>query len=147
MTGISSRPGQALAPLSIALALWAAAMPAEAGSLGRLFFTPERRASLERQRSLTPREIPGAEDSALSLSGVVRRSGGKSTAWINGVPQHDGGLGIRIDLAPREPSGAAISVGGEIPIRLRVGESVNRSTQERKDGLAGGSIVIDGKAP
>lgn len=43
---------------------------------GRLFFTPEQRAEIDRQRQ-TAR--PGG-----SLNGEVRRSSGPDTRWING---------------------------------------------------------------
>ncbi len=145
MTGPFSRLGAALPALSIALALCTTAMPARAAGLGRLFFTPEQRASLERQRGHTLREIRGAAVSTLSLGGVVRRSGGKSTVWINGVAHREGGSAIRIDLASQDYSAAAIKVDGGNPIRLRVGESVERATRERQDALAGGSIAVDGK--
>ncbi|OQY70928.1 MAG: hypothetical protein B6D47_06895, partial [Rhodocyclaceae bacterium UTPRO2] len=67
---------------AIGLALLAAGAHAADETLGRLFFTPERRAALERQRQLNIREtqktIEGAE---LGVSGIVQRSSGKNTAW------------------------------------------------------------------
>ncbi|OQY76184.1 MAG: hypothetical protein B6D47_00250, partial [Rhodocyclaceae bacterium UTPRO2] len=66
-----------LARALVAGALLASALPAGAETLGRLFFTPERRAALERQRQLNIREtqktIEGAE---LGVSGIVQRSSG-----------------------------------------------------------------------
>lgn len=147
MTRMLTRPRRAIGLLSCALTLVAASIPAEAAGLGRLFFTPERRISLERQRSLGLQESPMAEDQTLNLHGVVRRSSGKSTTWINGVVQHESSSGMRIDLAPRDASRATVKLQGETPIPLRVGESVNRATREGKDGLAGGRIVIQRTAP
>lgn len=58
----------------------AAAVP-----LGRLFMTPESRATLERQRQL---DTPTTHVSGGGrLDGVVTRSAGKTTVWINGQPQ------------------------------------------------------------
>lgn len=69
-------------------------LPAAQGrELGKLFFTPAERAALdrERQRSGMPEsaanEAP-AFSGNLTLDGYVRRSGGRSTVWINGQPQY-----------------------------------------------------------
>lgn len=64
---------------------------------GRLFFTPAQRAQLEaaRTRNATP-SGPGHSvptDSApapLRYDGVVIRSDGPTTRWVDGKPQHDG---------------------------------------------------------
>ncbi len=144
MSRIFSRPFAALAALSITVALCAAAPPAAADGLGRLFFTPEQRARLERQRTLGALTIPGTGDPALRLDGVMRRSDGKRMAWINGVAQHGDGSGFQLDPVSRHPSGAVISIVGESSMPLRVGESFNRATRERTGGLAEGSIVIEG---
>lgn len=143
MTGIRAAPATALAALVVALVLIAAAYPAQAAGLGRLFFTPEQRSSFERQRS-DPDQQHALEDSAtLVINGVVRRSDGKTTVWINGVPQQHHSK-IRIFLAPQDPSRVTLGIDGGVPIRLRVGEAVDRATRERRDGLAGGSIIIHG---
>ena len=64
---------------------------------GRLFFTPAQRAQLEaaRARNATP-SGPGhplSTDSApapLRYDGVVIRSDGSTTRWVDGKAQHDG---------------------------------------------------------
>lgn len=94
---------------------------------GRLFYTPEQRAQLEaaRSRSLTQ---PGGQNktaapAALRFDGMLIRSDGKTTRWVDGRPQLDGaavsGLKpgqIRADghvyepyqvLRPRPPTPAA----------------------------------------
>lgn len=54
---------------------------------GRLFFTAGERAALDAARLQETRTQEGSAASAtLTLDGLVRRSGGKSTIWINGVP-------------------------------------------------------------
>ena len=54
---------------------------AEQEPLGRLFFTPQQRAALDRQRQLNRNFIPNAPDTetAQTLNGEVRRSSGRST--------------------------------------------------------------------
>ena len=70
--------------LALALALSAAGAAAEA-PLGRLFFTPQERADLDSGKTRT------TADAALAppptLDGVVRRSDGRGTVWINGKPE------------------------------------------------------------
>jgi len=41
--------------------------------LGRLFFTPERRATLDRQRQFNIQEVRTLEGATVSLDGIVRR--------------------------------------------------------------------------
>jgi hypothetical protein len=101
-----------------------------AETLGRLFFTPERRAALERQRQYSVQEAEALQGESVSLDGVVKRSSGRSTIWVNGRAQHDVG------------NGTGIANGEQPALSLRVGESANRTTGEKKDGLGGGTIVI-----
>lgn len=111
--------------------------------LGRLFFTPERRASLDRQRLLNIQETQTLEGSMMSLDGVVRRSTGKATYWINGRAQSDAGTtGVVVDGRGARPGEAVVSAGGEAPAELKVGESINRATREVQTGLGPGALVI-----
>jgi len=73
-----------------------AAQPADPP--GRLFFTPDQRASLDRaraQRARTTLSTENTEQDAAPVSqtiiygGVVQRSDGKSTAWLNNQPVND----------------------------------------------------------
>lgn len=70
---------------------------AEAPDPGRLFFTPVQRAQLEAARArASTRSVAGtqaaADDSAAPLryDGVVIRSDGMTTRWVDGRPQLDG---------------------------------------------------------
>lgn len=70
---------------------------AEAPDPGRLFFTPVQRAQLEAARArASTRSVAGtqaaADDSAAPLryDGVVIRSDGRTTRWVDGRPQLDG---------------------------------------------------------
>lgn len=112
--------------------------------LGKLFFSPERRVAMERQRQLNIQETQTLQGATVSLDGVIRRSNGDRTLWINGRPQHnDGGnTGVHAVIAPNDPSRAAIAAEGDVPANLKVGESINRATREKHDGLGGGSLVV-----
>jgi hypothetical protein len=107
-------------------AIAAAAAPAAAQQerLGRLFFTPAQRASLDVARSQRARAAVATEKSdqdatpvpqTITYSGVLRRSDGKTTVWINNQPVHD-----------RESAGAGAIVGRVRPdgsVTLQVAES------------------------
>jgi hypothetical protein len=59
--------------------------------LGRLFFTPEQREALDaRRKAGTPDTSTVLQESSLRLDGYVKRSGGKSTVWVNGAPVQEG---------------------------------------------------------
>lgn len=134
--------------LPISLALAATAVHA-AEPLGRLFFTPERRAVLERQRQSNIQETQTLEGATMSLEGVVVRSGGKRTVWINGRPQNENeaATGVQAAVVPGEPGRARLVAGEETPADLRVGESINRATRELNNGIEGGRIQVHRMPP
>ena len=81
--------------LASALALWlvlAGANVAQAQSLGRLFFTPKERAVLDRTGTGQPAELmevkPAAPSRPAEINGLVKRSNGKDTIWIDGQPRY-----------------------------------------------------------
>ena len=108
---------------ALAAALTSVPAPAQE-RLGRLFFTPAQRASLDVARSQRARtalatEKPEQEATpvpqTITYSGVLRRSDGKTTVWINNQPVHD-----------RESAGAATIVGRVRPdgsVTLQVPQS------------------------
>jgi hypothetical protein len=110
-----------------ALAAALTSVPASAQErLGRLFFTPAQRASLDIARSQRARAALSTEKTeevvtaapvpqTITYSGVLRRSDGNTTVWINNQPVND-----------RESAGAAAIVGGVRPdgsVTLQVPQS------------------------
>jgi|GEM_PF-482172 len=145
------RPGctragiQRLAALLAILLLPAA--PASAEPLGKLFLTPERRAALERQRQLNIREAEAQVvevGASLSVSGVVRRSSGRTTTWVNNTPQDDmsAATGVRVEIDRTNPARTTVVAGEESPASLKVGESINRATRETTSGVGDGRITV-----
>lgn len=126
------------------LLLAAAAGTAGAEPLGRLFFTPERRSVLEHQRASNVQATQTLEGASMSFDGVVVRSGGKSTVWINGRPQPEAasGTGVQAAVDSREPARATVVAGEEVPAELRVGEAINRATREKNDVVVPGAITV-----
>lgn len=121
-----------------ALAQTGAGQPAAPEMPGKLFLSPEKRHSLDRQRQLNLSEDDGLDHENLRLDGVVQRSSGYNNIWINQrmQPQAQGRAGADASSSPVE-----IEPGRQI--RLQVGESVNRNTQERKNVLPPDAIRPD----
>lgn len=118
-----------LAVMLAALA-WAGASAAPVAPLGRLFSTPEERAALDALRAgaTLPASAPPAAASEaappsppVTLNGIVRRSSGRSTAWLDGVPQDDASNTFAATPAP------ALSLRSATGKRLilKPGQSVN----------------------
>lgn len=75
----------------VLLMLPATAISGSTEPLGRLFFTPEQRAALDRQRlnhNGNGQQI--ATEGPVVINGLVRRSSGKDTVWLNGLPYEGG---------------------------------------------------------
>lgn len=102
--------------------------------LGRLFFTPAQRAQLDAARAEKSRAPAAAEaeepqplPQLITYGGIVRRSDGKTTVWINNRPVGDGRSAGSAALASRvQPDGSVVL---RLPqsgrtVRLRVGQSV-----------------------
>ena len=118
--------------------------------LGRLFFTPAQRASLDVARSQRARATLSTEKTEqeatpvpqiITYSGHIRRSDGKTTVWINNQAVHD-----------RESAGAAAIVGRVRPdgsvtlqvpqsgrsVSLKPGQSVELLTGAVEEGYPRG---------
>jgi hypothetical protein len=130
----------------------AAAAPLEppAGPVGRLFSTPAQRAELDVKRNNgtlgkpdTPPapveqapQAPPEPPAPLVLNGIVSRSGGKSTVWVNDEPQNGTplagaagsqaqGRGAPASLSLRTQSGKAV--------RLKPGQRYDAAEDKVRD--------------
>jgi hypothetical protein len=109
------------------------------------FFTPERRSQLDRQREMNLLDNqPAQSDPTLTIDGIVSRSSGKRTAWINGQPQHESDLGSGLTVTSRrgDPGQVLLEAKDSPTARARVGETVNRTTGAAQDLLQGGELRI-----
>lgn len=92
---------------------------AQADELGRLFFTPQQRAQLDRQNIQNSSTDSGSNGSSLTVNGIVQKNGGARTVWINGVPQA-AGKGDK-----RDPASAQVAVPGQSkPVKIKVGQKL-----------------------
>lgn len=132
-----------------ALLLFGAFLPALAGSaaaaenLGRLFFTPQQRQDLDRRRQANIQESTVTVNSSLTVEGQVSRSQGKSTVWINGVPQES-------SRRPPDPTRVAIPMGeGETSVSVKIGQTLDKVRGRIKDPIEDGKILTssDKRAP
>lgn len=124
----------------VAVALMLAAVgpspAAAAESLGRLFFTPQQRQELDRRRQANIVETAVTQESLITVNGRVSRASGKSTTWINGVPQED-------SRSTQDPARVTIGGGeGEPQAQLKVGQTLDRNQGQIKSELEGGKIVV-----
>lgn len=131
--------------LAIAVLSGAGGVVAEE-ELGRLFFTPERRELLDRQRALNMLESEVvAEDPQIVVNGQVRRSSGKRTTWINGQAQEDTQTrtGVIAHPAAQGHERVIIESGDDPRADVRVGETLSRGTLETRNPLGDGTITIN----
>jgi len=125
--------------LVFAILAAAACAPASAEELGRLFFTPEQRAALDaRRRARTPDRPAPVIAPTVRLDGYVKRSGGRSTVWVNGES---------VDSPARLPEGnetrVTVRAGDQgQPLRLKPGEVLDRNNGEVSDVIGGGEIKV-----
>ena len=115
--------------------------PASAQELGRLFFTPEQRQALDRRRQLNIQERQDVEDPTLTINGVVTRSSGKRTVWVNGVAQSEVPSGATVVTPDHRDPGQVLVQPADAPaVKARVGDTINRNSGEATELLGGGSI-------
>jgi hypothetical protein len=121
--------------LSGVLLLGLAQAARAADTLGRLFFTPQQRQDLDRRRQANVQESAATVNSSLTVNGQVSRSGGKSTVWINGVPQET--------RRPSDPARAVLPAGegDSSSVNLKIGQTLDKARGRIKDPIEGGQIV------
>ena len=106
---------------------------AQPPQLGRLFSSPEERAQLDAARSGTPPAgaaqappvppPPPPPSPPMELNGVVQRSSGRSTVWLNQEPQ-------------QEPHNQ-VSGPGQLTLRLSNGQVVLLKPGQQYDPASG----------
>jgi hypothetical protein len=143
-------PDHSMRSLRLALFAFIFAIPSatSAEELGRLFFTPERRQQLDHQRQFNleeQREAP--EDPTLTINGVVTRSSGKRTVWVNGITRSDREAfgDATVFPKPGNPARFIVRPGQTTATEAKVGDTVNQATGEISGLLGQGSITVKRK--
>jgi hypothetical protein len=96
---------------------------AQAGELGRLFFTPQQRQHLEFQESSNSSEDSAGRRNYIVVNGIVQKHGGKRTVWVNGTAQP------AESSNDQSPGVAPVTIPGKSrPVRLKVGQRLMLDT-------------------
>lgn len=126
-----------------------APLPLQAQELGRLFLTTEQRAALDARRKARIPDKPAAaavvESPTTTVDGLVRRQDGRSTVWINGLPNPEGVQpdGARVAPGRKGSPDVSITVGeGERRFELKPGQKLDRGTGEVSDVLGDGAVKV-----
>lgn len=140
---------------TILLAAWLALPAAAAPVLGRLFATPAERAEMETHRASSTALMPQAEAQpvqaapmadpnappaneqaaapppppSLVMNGVLRSSSGRSTVWLNDVPQS----GAQNHFANRRSSALTVTLPSGKRIVLKPGQRYDLGDGRIKD--------------
>lgn len=120
--------------ISAALLALAASVGAEPLQ-GRLFFSADERAKLDRIRQKSGGASPTATDQ-VTLSGIVKRSGGKTTVWINQAPQHgdETPSGIAVHAAPDSTGGVDLRLPSGKTVKLKAGQTLDTAKGNIREG-------------
>ncbi len=114
--------------------------------LGRLFFSPDERAMLNRMRQKSGGSTVSATDQ-ITLNGLVRSSSGKTTAWINQLPQNENetpqGVVILQQGQTSRPSAVLLLPSGK-QIRLKAGQTFDAAKNKIREGYQGSEVSRQG---
>lgn len=116
----------------LALGIWVLApAPGYADeALGRLFYTPEQRARMDvarqHERNVRIDEEESAPQSAnILLNGVITRSDGKSTLWINNRLQNEASPSATVS---KRGEVRVVTPGTKQSVPLKVGQSIDMNS-------------------
>ncbi len=142
MNALLGRPSSARPPKMTAAFALAATLCVTAGTaaaqdgFGRLFFTPAQRVQIDESRrrpaAQPARAVPGApapvQPQSLSVDGIVRRSDGQATVWLNRTPTAAPQTGGAVRIGP--VGDAADGADLRLPdngrrVRIKVGQEVD----------------------
>lgn len=129
----------------------AAAVPA----MGRLFYTPQQRTALDAERrallaqgsrpsarpatvAKQPAAEPRAVERTFTLQGIVTRSDGETTVWMNNEAVHErlGERGISAGTIARDSVAVKLPDGGR-RVQLKVGQSVSSGSGRVQEAYKG----------
>lgn len=119
--------------LALSFALFIAA-PAARAELGRLFFTPEKRAALSEARKLRVDEKQLEPAKRLRYDGLIQGPRGATTLWLNGNPQpaDSAPAGVRIETDNRDASITVAPAEGGPQHKLKIGETWNEAPRKNR---------------
>jgi hypothetical protein len=114
----------------------------EQDQIGRLFTTPRERAALDQARQSNSKTVAEANSPVeeklgdqITLDGFVRKNNGKTTVWVNQVPQtgHENAQGITIIQSGHSPSAISMQLPSGKSIRLKAGQTFDTTNGKVMD--------------
>lgn len=115
------------------------AAPQGSADIGRLFHTPQQRAELDKRRisnvPVQEEAAPAVREVLVTVNGYVGRSSGKTTTWINGVPQYDSVRSADPSRLPVESADGRKSV--------KVGATLDTNRGDVRDVIGDGTIRVN----
>jgi len=143
------------AAILVLLALAAQPAAAADSAIGRIFYTPEQRAQLDSLRAQKAvatqvREEPVPE--VITYQGIVRRSDGKATVWVNNEALSDADLRLKQSLAGRIGRDGQVilqtpQATGSGQVQLKVGQSATLQSGRIEESFSTPKTAIIGKKP
>ena len=127
---------------------WCATHSAE--PLGRLFFTPAQRNMLDAGKQVAvPRKAAPSGPRAAMLNGVVTRSDGESTIWVNGdAVSRMGSQAVNASASAADPAAARVELQGtKGRVKLKVGQRFDRSTGKVEESYESAPVDAKQSAP
>lgn len=115
----------AMRTLCVIFLMLAAPLAQAADPVGRIFFTPEQRAQLDNlrtQKAVASRVRDEPVPETVTYNGIVRRSDGKATIWINNEALSETDLRNRQSMIGRIGRDGRISLQSPA-VELKVGQS------------------------
>lgn len=108
---------------------------AESPKIGRLFFSPDERAMLDRLRQKSGGSTVSATEQ-ITLNGIVRRSSGKTTAWINQLPHHESKTpqGITVQQGQASKPSALLLLPSGRQVNLKAGQTFDATKGKIREG-------------
>ena len=92
----------------------------EAIHIGRLFYSTDERAMLDQMRNNKGGKSTSPTEQ-FTLNGIVRRSSGKSTTWINQLPQRENeapqGIAVRQSASSRSAAQLMLPSGKQVNLK------------------------------
>jgi len=146
--------------------MWAVAIALPGAELGRLFTTPQERAALDKLRRAGPTPVAAPEQLAppeqpeqtlkaqpqpITVNGLVRRSDGANTVWVNGVNSLEGEFdsqGFQVDTHLIRGNRVTVTVSGQPvqQIEMKPGQTFDPAAGRVVD-VYGGKETTGAKTP
>lgn len=86
---------------------------------------------------------PVSTTEQITLNGIVQRSGGKSTAWINQMPQHENETSQGVAVQPgktSKPSAVLLLPSGK-KVQLKAGQTFDTAKGKVREGYEDAAAV------